>query len=77
MIVTATEFKTNLGRYLSAADTEDILITKNGRSIAKLTAVKDEKTAAIHALRGVLKGVGGSLDAIRTERLAKYDQSLD
>jgi prevent-host-death family protein len=36
MIVTATELKTNLGKYLTLAAGEDVLITKNGRGIAKL-----------------------------------------
>ena len=34
MIVTATEFKTNLGKYLEMAMKQDIFITKNGKNIA-------------------------------------------
>ena len=37
MIITATEFKTNLGKYLEIAASQDIFITKNGKSIARLT----------------------------------------
>ena len=37
MSITATEFKTNLGKYLMLAATEDIFISKNGKIIAKLT----------------------------------------
>ena len=46
MIVTATEFKTNLGKYLEMAMSQDIFITKNGKSIARLTspAVNNENT---------------------------------
>ena len=36
MIVTATEFKTNLGKYLEMAMKQDIFITKNGNNIARL-----------------------------------------
>ena len=36
MSITATEFKTNLGKYLMLAATEDIFISKNGKIIAKL-----------------------------------------
>lgn len=39
MIVTATEFKTNLGKYLEMAMKQDIFITKNGRNIARLTSL--------------------------------------
>ena len=32
MIVTATEFKSNLGKYLDMVATQDVYITKNGRT---------------------------------------------
>ena len=38
VIVTATEFKTNLGKYLEMAMKQDIFITKNGKNIARLTS---------------------------------------
>lgn len=37
MIVTATEFKTNFGKYLDMVTKEDIFITRNGKTIAKVT----------------------------------------
>ena len=39
MIITATEFKTNFGKYLEiiALSQEDIFITKNGKTIAKVS----------------------------------------
>jgi prevent-host-death family protein len=77
MVVTATEFKTNLGKYITLADMEDIIITRNGRSVAKLTNARDAKLVAIHSMRGLLKGVDVSADDIRTERLTKYDEALD
>ncbi|MDR3120234.1 MAG: type II toxin-antitoxin system Phd/YefM family antitoxin [Clostridiales bacterium] len=77
MIVTATEFKTNIGRYLLLADSEEVLITKNGRSVAKLVSARDGKTSALRSLRGILKGADVSLESIRKERLAKYDESDD
>ena len=36
MSITATELKSNLGKYLDQAATEDIYISKNGKIIAKL-----------------------------------------
>ena len=36
MQVTTTDFKLNLDKYLKLAQTEDILITKNGKPVAKL-----------------------------------------
>ena len=35
MIVTATEFKSNLGKYLDMVATQDVYITKNGKNIAR------------------------------------------
>ena len=73
MIVTATEFKTNIGRYLSLAENEDILITKNGQNIAKLVSAKEERSYALRSLRGVLKNTDLNLESAREERLGKYD----
>ncbi|GHU61808.1 hypothetical protein AGMMS49983_02180 [Clostridia bacterium] len=36
MEITATQFKTNLGKYLEEAGDEEIVITKNGKAIARL-----------------------------------------
>jgi len=43
MLVTATEFKNNIGKYLSLVATQDVFITKNGRSVAKLSSAKQDK----------------------------------
>ena len=43
MTITATELKNNLGKYLILAATEDIFITKNGKTIAKLTSPYQNK----------------------------------
>ena len=40
MIVSSTEVQNNFGKYLMLAAKEDIIITRNGMVIAKLTAVE-------------------------------------
>lgn len=35
MLITAKELKLNLGKYLKLSENEDILITRNGKVIAK------------------------------------------
>ena len=78
MVVTATEFKTNVGKYLTMADTEDIVITRNGKSVAKLTNARDVKLLALRSLRGVLKDSNIDLQKSREERLSKYyDENTD
>ena len=54
MIVTATEFKTNLGKYLEMAASQDIFITKNGKSIARLTSPAVNKLALLDDLVGIV-----------------------
>jgi len=76
MVVTATDFKMNIGRYLTMADQEDIIITRNGKSIAKLANARDSRMEDIRSLRGMLKGEDISLDKIREERLAKYSEGI-
>ena len=54
MIVTATEFKNNLGKYLEMAESQDIFITKNGKSIARLTSPAVNKLALLDDLVGIV-----------------------
>ncbi len=66
--VTATEFKLNLGYYLNLVLSEDIWITKNGKTVAKLT---NPNVSAVDSISGILKGkVPADIDrhSIREER---------
>lgn len=72
MIITATEFKMNLGKYLELVSNEDVFITKNGKIIAKLTIPQSNKIAALRSLVGIAKGKEDvSLDEIKKERLRR------
>lgn len=75
MIVTATEFKTNFGKYLELITKEDIFITRNGKTVAK---VVNPQISAVDSLRGMLKDVPADidLDSIREERLSKYEDHV-
>ena len=66
MIVTATELKTNLGKYLEMAATQDIFITKNGKSIARLTSPTVNKLSVLdNLLRIIPKHTDTDEDTIR------------
>ena len=54
MSITATELKLNLGKYLDLAKTEDIYITKNGKTVAKLSSPYENKLDTLKALHGCL-----------------------
>lgn len=73
MIVTATEFKKNLGKYLTLAAKEDIYITKNGKSIAKLTSPIYDKVEMAKSLFGILPA-DASLEQAREERLSRHER---
>ena len=54
MSITATELKTNLGKYLLLSATEDVYITQNGKVISKLTSPFKERTEIAKSLFGIL-----------------------
>jgi prevent-host-death family protein len=83
MVVTSTDFKTNLGKYLDMINTNDITITRNGRKIAKLVKAEDDTLTEIHSLFGILaeselsKMTDDGLNSvIHEERVKRYD-SID
>lgn len=45
MIITATELKNNLGKYLRLSAREEIIVTSNGRRVARLCAYEDTEPA--------------------------------
>lgn len=48
MIINATDLKNNLGKYLRASAREEIVITSNGRKVARLIAFEDAEKNAFH-----------------------------
>ena len=68
MSITATELKQNRGKYLLLSAKEDILITKNGKTIAKLTNPNQNKVDTAKSLFGILSEDASLIDA-KAERL--------
>ena len=69
MEITATELKLNLGHYLKLVNDEDIWISKNGKTVAKLV---NPNISSVDSITGILKGkVSGDIDrhSIREDRL--------
>ena len=75
MNITATELKTNFGKYLDMVDKEDIFITRNGKTIAKIV---NPQISAVDSLRGMLKDIPSDvdLDSLREERISKYENHV-
>lgn len=68
--ITATELKLNLGKYLLLAATEDIYITKNGTTVAKLVSPYQNKLSLVDELFGSVPDTL-TLEEAREERLSK------
>ncbi|MBQ6173051.1 MAG: type II toxin-antitoxin system prevent-host-death family antitoxin [Clostridia bacterium] len=70
MSITATELKSNLGKYLLLSATEDIYITRNGKIVSKLTNPFTNRTEVARSLFGVLPDTMTQEEA-REERLSE------
>ena len=68
MSITATELKLNLGKYLLLAATQDIYITRNGKTIAKLVSPYQDRVDTVDTLFGSVPDTM-TLEEVREERL--------
>ncbi len=68
MSITATELKANLGKYLLMAATEDVYVTRNGRTVAKLTSPYRNKLDTVNSLFGSIPA-DMTLEESKEERL--------
>jgi antitoxin (DNA-binding transcriptional repressor) of toxin-antitoxin stability system len=55
MYVSATEFRSNVGKYLELSTYETIYIVKHGRPISRLSGTNDEKKRAFESFRGSMR----------------------
>lgn len=74
MIVSSTELQNNFGKYLMLAAKEDIIITRNGTEIARLTAIRDTVTDC-HTLPGTV--MERAKEYGYGSRKASYDEFLE
>ena len=80
MIVNATEFKTRAGKYLEIVDKEEIIITRNGKEVAKLVPIKKQGTPNADFLYGLLSDSEkkeATIDQIREERIKEKYEAID
>ena len=68
--ITTSELKANIAHYISIVEKEDILITRNGKTVAKLIAQKPDKVGMTKSLFGILKGAEIDEKALSDERRA-------
>ncbi|MDI3311536.1 MAG: type II toxin-antitoxin system prevent-host-death family antitoxin [Thermoanaerobacterium sp.] len=80
MIVNATEFKTRAGKYLEIVEKEEIIITRNGKEVAKLVPITKQGTPNADFLYGLLSNFENkdvTKKQIRDERINKKYESID
>lgn len=80
MIVNATEFKTRAGKYLEIVDKEEIVITRNGKEVAKLVPIRKQGTPNADFLYGLLadsKNKDITKEQIRDERIKEKYGDID
>lgn len=70
MLITATELKENLGKYLVLSESEDVFITKNGKIVAKLTNPFQNRIDIAKSLFGSVPN-DITLEEANKERLSK------
>lgn len=68
MQVSISELKTNVGKYIDLAETQDIFITKNGKQVAKIVSTKIDKVAKMKSVFGAIPS-DADVDKAKAERL--------
>ena len=78
MYVTATEFKANLGRYMTLAEEQEVIVTRRGKPTLTMSQTqKKSRAELVDALCGVLplneetKNI--TVAEIRAERRKRYE----
>ena len=53
--ISVSDLKVNAGKYVSMAQEQDILITKNGKVVAKLVTARPDKKASWDNIVGIFR----------------------
>ena len=71
MQISVSDLKANAGKYVMMAKDQDIMITKNGKVVAKLVTAKVDKKEAFKHFLSLFPEKGLDLDPeqVREERL--------
>ena len=76
-IATATEMQNNFGRYLTiVADGKEVIVTKNGKEVARLIPRNAAVSFLTDSLSGILKG-NADLRQEKKERLKEKYETFD
>jgi hypothetical protein len=71
MVITATQLKHNMGHYLTQAQTQDVLVTRNGKIVARISNPTLNKTEILDSLVGIAADTDMTANQAKSERLAR------
>ncbi|MDR3281187.1 MAG: type II toxin-antitoxin system prevent-host-death family antitoxin [Synergistaceae bacterium] len=71
MVITATELKTNIGKYLNILHEENIYVTKKGKVVAKISDPVEDKVTLLDSLVGIIPENAMTLDEAKRDRMAR------
>jgi len=71
--VSTTQFKNNLSKYLTLANKDKIIITRNGVPIAQVSPPKEKSLT--HELVGIIPDDSYSIEDAREERLLNNESN--
>ena len=72
MYVSTSELKANISHYLTLVSDEDIIVTKNGKKVARIVREEDDLVSMAKSLFGILPS-DISVDEIKSERMKRYE----
>ncbi len=75
MKVSVAEFKTEIDRYLELAEEEEIVLTKDGKQIARISPASQGFAEYLISLRGILPETA-TVEEAHEERIAKHERHL-
>lgn len=72
--ISLSDLKVNPGKYVSMAQEQDIMITRNGKIVAKIVPAKPDKKAAWEQIKSVfgepeMQVTDSEIDMAREERI--------
>lgn len=69
MIITASELKNNLGKYIDLAENEEIIVTKNGKEKIKISCAKKRPLAKLDSIFKDVSITDEEIKDLKWERL--------
>jgi uncharacterized protein YeeX (DUF496 family) len=76
MYVNATDFRTNVGKYMEDAQKEDIYVLKHGKPYVIVSRSREKRKSIIESLKGSYTFDGDVDEFILKNRMEDYE-SLD